>query len=211
MVADYLEGESVRAVAKGLNDAGSRRPRGGSGPQPPSCTCSAPPVSTAAAGLPGTARILRSVARPTEMTGCPWSSREGVLDPATWLRLQEVLDSNSYRRGPQNLTLLSGLARCGRCGGRLSGQKTKGHPIYRCSVAIRGEGCQGTSVSMENLDRWVLGRVCGEHRPSGSGDDGLEPPGVDRSPLGPLRRGPGRQGPPGHRARHSGRFPRPGG
>jgi hypothetical protein len=94
--------------------------------------------------------------------GVPVRAHEGPMDPGTWWKVQEVLDtpSTAPRGGGRGapLTLLSHLTRCGRCGGQMAGQR-KAPAIYRCSRASRGEGCPGVQVSMAPLEDYVVRAV----------------------------------------------------
>jgi len=57
--------------------------------------------------------------------------------------------------------LLSGIARCGKCGGPLYPYKAStGHSAtYRCVTGPAGKGCGGVSVNAEILEEYVTGAV----------------------------------------------------
>ena len=59
--------------------------------------------------------------------------------------------------------LLSGIARCGKCGGPLYHQapygENKKEATYRCVTGPAGKGCGGISVNAELLEEYVTGAV----------------------------------------------------
>jgi site-specific DNA recombinase len=57
--------------------------------------------------------------------------------------------------------LLSGIARCGKCGGPLYpyGASMGKSATYRCVTGPAGKGCGGISVNAEILDEYVTGAV----------------------------------------------------
>jgi hypothetical protein len=57
--------------------------------------------------------------------------------------------------------LLSGIARCGKCGGPLYPYGARGgkSATYRCVTGPAGKGCGGISVNAEILDEYVTGAV----------------------------------------------------
>jgi site-specific DNA recombinase len=56
--------------------------------------------------------------------------------------------------------LLSGIARCGKCGGPLyPGGNASRTPVYRCTTGPAGKGCGGISVNAELLEEYVTGAV----------------------------------------------------
>lgn len=56
--------------------------------------------------------------------------------------------------------LLSGIARCGKCGGPLYPAARKGaSATYRCVTGPAGKGCGGVSVNAELLEEYVTGAV----------------------------------------------------
>jgi DNA invertase Pin-like site-specific DNA recombinase len=82
------------------------------------------------------------------------SERAGIL-ACLRSRTSEMLAAG--RRGkPAAQSLLSGLLKCGRCGGNM----TKGGPQYRCyrRVNLGKSVCPGMSVSVSDIDRVVSAR-----------------------------------------------------
>jgi site-specific DNA recombinase len=98
---------------------------------------------------------------------------QGNLYPAQW---PPILDADTHERlvrlfsDPSRRAhvvgrkrhLLSGIARCGKCGGPLypyGAKDGKRAVTYRCVVGPAGKGCGGISVSGEFLDEYVTGAV----------------------------------------------------
>lgn len=78
-----------------------------------------------------------------------------ILDSDTAERVRQLLgrDAGEYLRRPR---ALSGLVRCGRCGGRLTVKRRKGgQPLYRCFKAPGGVNCGGLSVAAEPLEELI--------------------------------------------------------
>jgi site-specific DNA recombinase len=83
-----------------------------------------------------------------------------VMDRTTWDRIGAALAQTP--KTPKGLYLLSGLVRCGCCGGHLIGALiyyTSG-PVrgYRCRPTSAG-GCGGVAIASEHLESQVLPRV----------------------------------------------------
>lgn len=124
--------------------------------------------------------------------GAPWSARSLrfnlravgplVLDPATWLALDERLrGAESGREGspvvnwrgrPPEWLLARGSGICGRCGANLTTRnpgrrksspgKTSGRRRYICSVAAQGL-CQGVSIDAADTDEWLESQYLARH------------------------------------------------
>ncbi|NHC44624.1 recombinase family protein [Motilibacter sp. K478] len=110
--------------------------------------------------------LMQFVAR--DASGTPVIAHEPVCDLTTWMRLQRVITerSSSGARKPwgSHEWLLSGLLRCGACGGRLYGAQKMQRDgsktfVYRCHAnRVRGKGtCVGCSVVGPGVERFVLG------------------------------------------------------
>lgn len=82
--------------------------------------------------------------------------QQPVLDEETWRNLRIRLASGAKSR-PAQKYLLSGLARCGRCGTSLSGnwRANRGKHNYTCPSPGSGSGCGGNSV----VGPWLDGLV----------------------------------------------------
>lgn len=112
----------------------------------------------------------------------------GIIDPAVFHRVQELLAENARSGGTlrRNLHggLLKGLLRCGCCGAAMihstSGGKGKPlHRYYRCGTAmLRGRGaCRATSgakkrssaVPAEAIEAFVIDKALGGLREQGGG------------------------------------------
>lgn len=98
---------------------------------------------------------------------------QGEKFPATWPAIFDVytherlvkLFSDPSRRAHvvgRKRHLLSGIARCGKCGGPLYNQEPyagKQEATYRCVVGPAGKGCGGVTVNAGVLDEYVTGAV----------------------------------------------------
>lgn len=81
-----------------------------------------------------------------------------ILDRATWDRLVAVL---TPRRGPVarpgRTYLLTGLLRCGKCDGRLTGRTTTtAKRVYAC---VKPDGCGGLTMLADTLEAWIAAKV----------------------------------------------------
>jgi site-specific DNA recombinase len=87
-----------------------------------------------------------------------------ILDEETHERLVRLFSDPSRRAHVvvgRKQHLLSGIARCGKCGGplyRYKASKAK-TATYRCVTGPAGKGCGGISVDAEILDEYVTGAV----------------------------------------------------
>jgi site-specific DNA recombinase len=88
-----------------------------------------------------------------------------ILDEDTHERLVKLFADSSRRAHVvgRKQHLLSGIARCGKCGGPLYPYKaSRGRSAtYRCVTGPAGKGCGGISVLAELLDEYVTGAVLG--------------------------------------------------
>ena len=98
---------------------------------------------------------------------------QGEKFPATWPAIFDTdtherlvkLFSDPSRRAHvvgRKRHLLSGIARCGKCGGPLYNQEPyagKKEATYRCVVGPAGKGCGGVTVNAGVLDEYVTGAV----------------------------------------------------
>jgi site-specific DNA recombinase len=86
-----------------------------------------------------------------------------ILDVDTHERLLRLFSDPSRRAHVvgRKRHLLSGIARCGKCGGPLypAGARKGKAATYRCVTGPAGKGCGGVSVNAELLDEYVAGAV----------------------------------------------------
>jgi len=86
-----------------------------------------------------------------------------IFDVDTHERLVKLFSDPSRRAHVvgRKRHLLSGIARCGKCGGPLyPGGKSSGKaPTYRCVTGAAGKGCGGISVNAKLLEEYVTGAV----------------------------------------------------
>jgi site-specific DNA recombinase len=79
---------------------------------------------------------------------------EPVLDRETWERVRATLGRNKHRGGGSRRYLLTGLARCGKCGHGLSTLRTgKGIRRYACHPSAGG--CGRLGIIAEPLDALI--------------------------------------------------------
>ena len=90
-----------------------------------------------------------------------------VIEPETFERVQRLLESRRPTRTPPRVvngpTLLTGLAKCGTCGGGMTLRTGKGgrYRYYSCNNRVN-EGattCAGRNVRMETLDALVVDQL----------------------------------------------------
>ena len=98
------------------------------------------------------------------MAGQTYPARwPAILDEDTHERLVKLFADPSRRAHVvgRKQHLLSGIARCGKCGGPLYpyGASTGKSATYRCVTGPAGKGCGGISVGAEILDEYVTGAV----------------------------------------------------
>lgn len=73
-----------------------------------------------------------------------WSE---ILERPMWEQVRALLTDPARRQErPAWATLLTGLARCGKCGAKLVVAKTEGRPTYRCQKAPGKPGCGGLAI-----------------------------------------------------------------
>ncbi len=86
-----------------------------------------------------------------------------IFDQDTHERLVKLFSDPSRRAHVvgRKRHLLSGIARCGKCGGPLypAGARPGKAATYRCVTGPAGKGCGGISVNAEILDEYVTGAV----------------------------------------------------
>jgi site-specific DNA recombinase len=145
-VTRVLRGEPVGRITRSWNRQGVRTVAGG-------------------AWWPETLfRILRSGRI------CGWRSHHGelvaeavwpgIIDRQTWDKLQAALAGASRPRSTRASYLLAGLAICGRCGRRLTGNiRSDGQSDYRCSPRADEASCGRVSRRARLLDTYVTEEV----------------------------------------------------
>lgn len=82
-------------------------------------------------------------------------NHETIVDRDTWEQARAMM--TSHRSGWKNarVSLLLGLAFCGKCGTRLSSGSVRKRRTYRCSAAPGVGGCEGVSVYAEPVEEIV--------------------------------------------------------
>lgn len=146
----FLDGESLRSIARDWNARGIRTAEGGKKPE---------------GGL-WASNVVGNVLRSPRLAGYRvhhgtlYRSEviEPLVDEDTWLRLSEAL-GDSRRRVDRTTTkhLLSGILRCGRCGHGLmfkprgDGGKTR----YGCLKREEVGSCGGVAIGLEATEAFV--------------------------------------------------------
>ena len=77
-----------------------------------------------------------------------------ILDRETWERVRGTLDRNKHRGGGARRHMLTGIARCGRCGHALS-TMTTGKRVRRYACHPSSGGCGRLGIIAEHLDAHV--------------------------------------------------------
>src|SRR4029453_14129860 len=139
-----LAGEWVGAIAADFNSRG---------------------IATARGGRWQAETLRRMLASPT-VAGRRGDGRAAwppVLDAPTWHALHgRIRDSRRSRGTVARVSLLAGVARCGRCDAKLITQRREtGARVYVCPSTSRG-GCGGVQVVADPLDGHVADRLLDE-------------------------------------------------
>jgi DNA invertase Pin-like site-specific DNA recombinase len=83
-----------------------------------------------------------------------------ILDRRRWEKVVALLLDNAERRPPNYRTsLLTGLARCGRCGANLQVAPVQGRSSYRCQKSEGRPGCSGIGIVAEPLEKLITDAV----------------------------------------------------
>lgn len=146
--ARILAGESVYGVCRSWDERGVQQAHGG------------------AAGW-RTTNLVRTLQSPRlaalrayqgQILG-PGGQWPAILDQDTWERLQLALQRKRSHR-PARKYVLSGIARCGKCGAPMKGtvRSTPPAPYYMCPPPVQG-GCSGVAVKAELLETEVTERL----------------------------------------------------
>jgi site-specific DNA recombinase len=153
-----LAGESLGSIARHLNSSGVLTCRGNS-------------WSTANLGRAIRAAHLAGLRRHhDDLHVGTWTP---ILDRETWQRVRDTLDRNKHRGGGTRRHLLSGIARCGRCGNGLSASQT-GAGVRRYACHPNSSGCGRLGIIAEPLEEHVSAGVRSV----------LDGPGLDRMLAG---------------------------
>lgn len=98
----------------------------------------------------------------TRRTPPPWERtyepgiHEPVIDADTWRAYVARRKANGGRRTrARSPYLLTGLLRCGDCGGRMHGKFTDGRATYTCSTASTTTGVRKVSVVAWRIEQYV--------------------------------------------------------
>ena len=74
-----------------------------------------------------------------------------LVEESTWRAAQAVLNDPARKPGPKTCrrNLLTGLLRCGKCGGAMAGQL---HPTAAAKYACRNDGCRSVSIVRDDTE-----------------------------------------------------------
>ncbi|WP_344784732.1 recombinase family protein [Microbacterium kribbense] len=146
IVARYIAGESARAVAEDLQERGVPTSTGGQW------------RSTTIRGILLSPRIAGLRAYHGEIVG------KAVWEPIiTTEQRQQVLNTMQQnkatgRRAPRRY-LLSGMLRCGKCGGKLFSAARVNERRYVCASGPDHGGCGGIMVNAPRVEEWLTAAV----------------------------------------------------
>lgn len=107
----------------------------------------------------GRARAAELIAAPRHRGASPNLPR--LVTDAQWYAAQSPALIVPSREGRHDY-ILTGIARCGSCGGSMAGGGTPARPVYKCSTRqSRGTVVclAGPSIMADRLEPWVLGLV----------------------------------------------------
>jgi site-specific DNA recombinase len=91
----------------------------------------------------------------TDSSGQPIRGQwEPLLDETTWRAVREVLTQNKRKVIRTTIGLLSGIARCGKCGAGMVVARKRGTWFYHCRGTDSG-GCSGVGISGPKLEHQV--------------------------------------------------------
>lgn len=169
----YLEGYSYKSIARFLNENGYRRRKG------QLFTANFTDllrnekykgiyVWNLREGKKKLGRKTNRVCKPESEVVRIEGGVPAIIDGETFDKIQAILDKRkkyNIKRGPKAKYLLTGLVKCGYCGGSLGGQYTFSgttrnyRALYRCNVAkAKVLKCQAKDINMLYLD-WYVKKV----------------------------------------------------
>ena len=91
----------------------------------------------------------------TDSAGQPIKGKwQPILDESTWRAVAEILSQRKPRRERSTGGLLTGIARCGKCGTGLHIARKRGTWFYECRSTDSG-GCSGVGISGPKLEEQV--------------------------------------------------------
>jgi len=94
-----------------------------------------------------------------------------LVSPEEWeaVRRRRGGAAGGERRAPRGNYLLSGLARCGRCGSPLAGSQGKTRRYYVCMGRVQRRSCDCAAMDADSLEAHVVGELLGALPPPASG------------------------------------------
>jgi DNA invertase Pin-like site-specific DNA recombinase len=140
-----LAGETQRGITRDLNERGIRTQRGNEW------------TRTSLRKMMSSPRLAGFV--PHEDRPAGKGRWEPILDETTWRAVRNLLDHAKRGRRP-NVSLLSGLLRCGRCGGPMQHHDVGGgRRDYRCASESAERCARGVTISGPLVEDFVSGLV----------------------------------------------------
>ncbi|USL85113.1 DNA recombinase [Arthrobacter phage SWEP2] len=91
--------------------------------------------------------------------GLPLSVWPPLVDLATLEALRARLSGPGAPRRGRAARLLSGLAYCGTCDGKLYVTSSGGQAVYKCATSWNNGGAHGTTINAAGLEEYVAGQV----------------------------------------------------
>jgi len=146
IVSRYIAGESARAIAEDLQERGVPTATGVEW------------RSTTVRGILLSPRIAGfRVHRGEVVAKGVW---DPIITPEQHQQVRNVMESKTAtgRRAPRRY-LLSGLLRCGKCGGKLFSAARVNERRYVCSSGPDHRGCGGIMINAARVEEWLTAAV----------------------------------------------------
>ena len=163
IVERIIDGQSLRSIAKHLNETGAPIARHARRSDWSYTTVRQVATSPAIAGW------RENPETPDHYLPAPW---DAIVDDETWRIMLAALSSSTLRKhssttGRRGETpvanLLSGILICGRCGTPMGPMRQpNGKLRYRCNRSTNPNACLGLSVLAEDAEQHVIARLLDE-------------------------------------------------
>jgi site-specific DNA recombinase len=159
IVARIIDGESLYAVTSWLAESEIPGARGGTWRAQTLVQMLRSPVLLGQ--LPEAKGATEPLRDPETLQ--PVMCGDAIIEPAERLRLLKSLDARARHAkwdknvgGRRPRALLTGVARCGPCGGSMTGGGSEPYLRYACSLKASGGNCPGNTVSLKRADEYVV-------------------------------------------------------
>ena len=84
---------------------------------------------------------------------------EPLIDPATWDKLQKIIDNNIKHTSNYRAYLFTGLLKCPVCGRRLGGCYDGSRKYYRCPAKYNGYCIAKHNANEKKIEAWLLENI----------------------------------------------------